>query len=84
MVVVSYLLAPGFFADKLAGSGADVVTAPLLGPDQTPEELVDLVADRAGLSRSSSPAVDDGRSPWREVGEGIPVRANPGTMPALH
>ncbi|TYP90544.1 sirohydrochlorin chelatase [Blastococcus xanthinilyticus] len=32
VVVASYLLAPGHFHDKLAGSGADVVTAPLL-PD---------------------------------------------------
>jgi sirohydrochlorin ferrochelatase len=33
VVVASYLLAPGHFHDKLAGAGADTVTAPLL-PDQ--------------------------------------------------
>ncbi|WP_051684028.1 sirohydrochlorin chelatase [Blastococcus sp. URHD0036] len=32
VVVAAYLLAPGHFAGKLAGAGADVVTAPLL-PD---------------------------------------------------
>ncbi|SEO42966.1 sirohydrochlorin chelatase [Trujillonella endophytica] len=32
VVVAAYLLAPGHFADKLAGAGADAVTAPLL-PD---------------------------------------------------
>jgi sirohydrochlorin ferrochelatase len=32
VVVASYLLAPGHFHDKLAGAGADAVTAPLL-PD---------------------------------------------------
>jgi sirohydrochlorin ferrochelatase len=33
VVVASYLLAPGHFHDKLAGAGADLVTAPLL-PDE--------------------------------------------------
>jgi sirohydrochlorin ferrochelatase len=33
VVVAAYLLAPGHFHDKLAGAGADAVTAPLL-PDQ--------------------------------------------------
>ncbi|NMR29575.1 sirohydrochlorin chelatase [Crystallibacter degradans] len=30
VVVASYLLAPGFFHDKLAGAGANIVTGPLL------------------------------------------------------
>jgi sirohydrochlorin ferrochelatase len=34
VVVASYLLAPGHFHDKLAGAGADVVTAPLLPDDR--------------------------------------------------
>jgi len=42
VVVASYLLAPGSFADRLAGCGADVVTAPL-APDA---RLVDVVLDR--------------------------------------
>jgi sirohydrochlorin ferrochelatase len=42
VVVASYLLAPGHFHDKLAGAGADTVTAPLL-PD---ERIADVLLDR--------------------------------------
>jgi sirohydrochlorin ferrochelatase len=42
VAVVSYLLSPGFFQDKLGSAGADHVTAPL-APD---ERLVDIIADR--------------------------------------
>lgn len=42
VVVASYLLAPGFFQRRLAGAGADAVTAPLL-PDP---RVVDVVVDR--------------------------------------
>jgi sirohydrochlorin ferrochelatase len=42
VVAASYLLAPGHFHDRIAESGADVVTAPL-APDR---RLVDLVLDR--------------------------------------
>ena len=42
VVVASYLLAPGFFHDKLAGAGADIVTGPLL-PHPV---LAQLVLDR--------------------------------------
>ncbi|PJI94831.1 sirohydrochlorin chelatase [Luteimicrobium subarcticum] len=42
VVVASYLLAPGFFHDQLATSGADVVTAPL-APSPV---LADVVLDR--------------------------------------
>lgn len=59
VIVASYLLAPGFFADKLAalaGRGADVVTAPLLGPETTPAELVELVLERAGSLAGAEPS----------------------------
>jgi sirohydrochlorin ferrochelatase len=47
VVVATYLLAPGFFADLAGRSGADVVTATLLLPDEPPPpELVDIVVDR--------------------------------------
>lgn len=47
VVVVCYLLAPGFFADRLADCGADVVTPPLLVPDAAPDpRLVELVLRR--------------------------------------
>jgi sirohydrochlorin ferrochelatase len=42
VVVASYLLAPGFFQNRVLRAGADVVTAPL-APD---ERLVDVVLDR--------------------------------------
>jgi sirohydrochlorin ferrochelatase len=46
-VVATYLLAPGFFASRVAGCGADVVTAPLLVPGaEVPAELVELVLER--------------------------------------
>ena len=47
VVVSSYLLAPGFFQDLAEAAGADVVTAPLLRPDEpAPQPLVDIVAER--------------------------------------
>lgn len=47
VVVATYLLAPGFFTDLAARSGADVVTPPLLLPDQPPPtQLVDIVLER--------------------------------------
>ncbi|HET9630810.1 MAG TPA: CbiX/SirB N-terminal domain-containing protein [Terrabacter sp.] len=47
VVVATYLLAPGFFADLAARSGADVVTPPLLVPGEPPaDELVDIVVER--------------------------------------
>lgn len=42
VVVAAYLLAPGFFHDRLLGTGADVVTAPL-APDP---RLTSIVLDR--------------------------------------
>ncbi len=55
VAVASYLLAPGQFASRLAGSGAGLVSDPLLPPGAAddpalvPGELVDLLLDRAGL-----------------------------------
>jgi len=47
VVVATYLLAPGYFADLAAASGADVVTPPLLLPHAPPaNELVDIVVER--------------------------------------
>jgi sirohydrochlorin ferrochelatase len=47
VVVASYLLAPGYFASLAAGCGADLVSLPLLVPDEEPpKDLVDLVLDR--------------------------------------
>lgn len=47
VVVATYLLAPGYFADLVAAVGADLVTAPLLRADEEPPaELVHVVSDR--------------------------------------
>ncbi|KQQ95037.1 cobalamin biosynthesis protein CbiX [Leifsonia sp. Leaf325] len=47
VVVSTYLLAPGYFADLVGDAGADVVTAPLLiAGEAPPTELVDIVVDR--------------------------------------
>lgn len=54
VVVANHLLAPGFFAGLASRSGADLVTAPLLGTpapgDVVPPELVELVLARSGLA----------------------------------
>jgi sirohydrochlorin ferrochelatase len=41
VVVAAYLLAPGHFADRLAASGADAVSAPLLPDDRVAAVLLD-------------------------------------------
>jgi sirohydrochlorin ferrochelatase len=41
VVIASYLLAPGHFHDKLAGAGADVITAPLLPDERIAAVLLD-------------------------------------------
>ncbi|MFE6969269.1 sirohydrochlorin chelatase [Isoptericola sp. NPDC057653] len=47
VVVATYLLAPGFFADLAARAGGDVTTAPLLvAGAEAPAELVEVVVDR--------------------------------------
>jgi sirohydrochlorin ferrochelatase len=51
VVVAAYLLAPGHFHDKLAGAGADAVTAPLL-PD---ERIAAVLLDRYDAVVAASP-----------------------------
>ena len=46
VVVATYLLAPGYFADVLRSSGAADVTAPLLDGGPPDPQLVQLVVDR--------------------------------------
>jgi sirohydrochlorin ferrochelatase len=46
VVIVSYLMAPGFFYDRMQRCGADVVTGPLLDGGAVADELVSLVLDR--------------------------------------
>jgi sirohydrochlorin ferrochelatase len=46
VVIVSYLVAPGFFFDRMHRCGADLVTAPLLDGREVDDELVSLVLDR--------------------------------------
>jgi len=58
VVAASYLLAPGFFASRLAASSADVVTAPLSSGVRLDDRLVDVAVRRygspAGLSQHAS------------------------------
>lgn len=46
VVVASYLMAPGFFYDKLRACGAEVVTRPLLDGLDVDPDMVSLVLDR--------------------------------------
>jgi sirohydrochlorin ferrochelatase len=55
VVAASYLLAPGYFQDLASTAGADLITEPLLTPDDAPVELVDLVLDR--FAEAVAPAV---------------------------
>jgi sirohydrochlorin ferrochelatase len=50
VIVAAYLLAPGHFHDKLAGAGADAVTAPLL-PD---ERIAAVLLDRYDAARETT------------------------------
>lgn len=59
VVVLSYVLAPGFFARRLRSSGADVVTPALLQPDDAvPTALVDIVVERYNDACASSGCVE--------------------------
>lgn len=56
VVVATYLLAPGYFADLAAASGADACSRPLLVEDaDPPEELVAVVLDRHDAACRSAP-----------------------------
>ena len=46
VVVASYLMAPGFFYDRLRSCGADVVTRPILDGLDADPDMVSLVLDR--------------------------------------
>jgi sirohydrochlorin ferrochelatase len=47
VVVATYLLAPGYFADLAAAAGGDITTPPLLvDGESVPDELVDVVLER--------------------------------------
>jgi sirohydrochlorin ferrochelatase len=47
VVVITYLLAPGYFADLAAAAGGDLTTTPLLTDGgSVPPELVDIVLER--------------------------------------
>ncbi|NRQ50333.1 sirohydrochlorin chelatase [Aeromicrobium stalagmiti] len=46
VVIASYLMAPGFFFDRLHAAGADVVTRPLLDGTTVDPAMVSLVLDR--------------------------------------
>ncbi len=46
VVVASYVMAPGYFFDRLTQCGADVVTRPLLDGQEVDTAMVELVLDR--------------------------------------
>jgi sirohydrochlorin ferrochelatase len=56
VIVVSYLLAPGYFLDRVLEAGADVVTDPVAGPagaEKADPRLVQVVLDRYAAAVSS-------------------------------
>jgi sirohydrochlorin ferrochelatase len=57
VVAASYLLAPGFFAERLDASSADVVTAPLSSGVRLDDRLVDVVIRRYVESSRSALAL---------------------------
>ncbi|MGV8895856.1 MAG: sirohydrochlorin chelatase [Rhodoglobus sp.] len=57
VIVSTYLMAPGYFADLAAATGADLTTPPLLLPGEpAAPELVELVLDRYLTALNSLPA----------------------------
>lgn len=55
VAVAAYLLAPGHFHDRLAGAGADVVSAPLCAPGAPDPRVVRVVLDRFDAATASVP-----------------------------
>ncbi|PVU82149.1 cobalamin biosynthesis protein CbiX [Cellulomonas sp. WB94] len=53
VVVASYLLAPGFFHDRVLDAGADVVSAPLAPDDRIVEIVLDRYASAAAVLEGS-------------------------------
>uniref|UniRef100_UPI000ADFB7F4 sirohydrochlorin chelatase n=1 Tax=Cellulosimicrobium cellulans TaxID=1710 RepID=UPI000ADFB7F4 len=53
VVVAAYLLAPGFFHDRLQAAGADVVTAPLAPDPRLTAIVLDRYADAAATLPSA-------------------------------
>lgn len=55
VVVASYLLAPGYFADLAVAAGGDVTTPPLLVAGEAPApELVDVVVERWAVATEAA------------------------------
>lgn len=55
VVIAAYLLAPGYFHDRLAEAGADVVTAPLAPDHRLVEIVLERYATAAGALRVPRP-----------------------------
>ena len=71
VVVVSYLVAPGFFFDRLCAGQADVVTRPLLDGTDVDPDLVSLVLDRFAAAAEH---LDWAAAAPRPVLPALPVR----------
>ncbi|QCB93731.1 sirohydrochlorin chelatase [Cellulomonas shaoxiangyii] len=71
VVVASYLLAPGYFLDRVLEAGADVVSAPL-APDH---RLADVVLDRYAGSRAAASAAWEPSAGSSPAVAGPPARA---------
>lgn len=65
VVIATYLLAPGYFADLASAAGAHLVAEPLLTPSSTPQELVEIVLNRVTDARKveAAPCDPRGESP---------------------
>ncbi|HEX7806980.1 MAG TPA: sirohydrochlorin chelatase, partial [Cellulomonas sp.] len=59
VVIASYLLAPGYFHDRVLEAGADVVSAPL-APD---DRIVAIVLDRYAATADQLRGSAAGRTP---------------------
>lgn len=56
VIVAAYLLAPGFFHDRLSEAGADVVTAPLAPDDRVVDVVLDRYAAAAAELQADAPS----------------------------